>query len=76
MVSLDLMRVYLEDGRASEILRLAEETVALFEAQAVHREAIAALLLLREAARREEVTAVLIREVTEQLAQVRALPCA
>lgn len=67
MVSLDLALLYLKEGRASEIRRLAEETVALFEAQEVHREALAALLLLRQAARREEVTAALIREVAERL---------
>ncbi|HSG40788.1 MAG TPA: hypothetical protein VLE27_14195, partial [Thermoanaerobaculia bacterium] len=67
MVSLDLTLLYLRQGRASEVRRLAEETVALFEAQEVHREALAALLLLREAARREEVTVSIVREVAERL---------
>ena len=69
MVSLDLMLVYLEEGQASEILRLADETATLFEAQEVHREALAALRLLLEAARREEINAALIRDVAKRLSE-------
>ena len=76
MVSLDLTLLYLKQGRATEVRRLAEETVVLFEAQEVHREALAALLLLRKSARREEVTVALVREVAERLTAAPAPPAA
>ncbi|MEA2601731.1 MAG: hypothetical protein QOF89_2723 [Acidobacteriota bacterium] len=74
MVSLDLARVYLKEGRTADVQRLAGEMVAIFEAQEVHREATAALLLFQDAARREEVTAGLVRELALYLEAVRADP--
>ncbi len=71
MVSLDLSVLYLKDGRTAEVLRIAEETVALFEAQDVHREALAALRLFLEAAQREEVTAELVLEIGARLEAAR-----
>jgi hypothetical protein len=47
----------------AEVRALAEEIVALFEARDVHREILAALVLFQEAARREEVTAAMVREL-------------
>lgn len=67
MVSLDLALLYLKEGRTGDVRRLAEEMVALFEAQDVHREAMAAVLLFRDAALREEVTAALVGEVRRAL---------
>ncbi|HEX2644390.1 MAG TPA: hypothetical protein VHU81_15445, partial [Thermoanaerobaculia bacterium] len=63
MVSLDLALVYLEQGRTGELLRLAEEMHALFTAEEVHREALAALLVFEEAARKEQITAEAIRKL-------------
>ncbi len=71
MVSLDLAVLYIRDGRTAEVLRIAEETVALFEAQDVHREALAALRLFLEAARREEVTAEFVLEIGARLEAAR-----
>ena len=68
MASLDLALLYLKDGRTADVRRLAEEMATLFEAQDVHREALAAVVLFREAARREEVTAALVGEVRRVLA--------
>lgn len=52
MASLDLAVLYLRQGRTAEVRRLAEEMLPLFEAQDVHREALAALSLFLEAAGR------------------------
>ena len=74
MVSLDLTRIYLKEGRTADVQRLAGEMVAIFEAQDVHRETMAALLLFQDAARREEVTAGLVRELTLYLEAARVDP--
>jgi tetratricopeptide (TPR) repeat protein len=71
MASLDLALLYLKEGRTADVLPLAEEMVKLFEAQDVHREALAAVLLFQEAARREEVTAGMVRELAGRLETVR-----
>jgi tetratricopeptide (TPR) repeat protein len=72
MASLDLTLLYLKEGRTADVQRLAEEMVALFEARDVHREALAALVLFQEAARREEVTAAMVRELAGQIQEARA----
>ena len=74
MVSLDLALVYLRQERSAEILRLAEEMFPIFESQDVHREAIAALRLFQEAARREEVTADLVRDLAVYFREARRDP--
>ena len=71
MVSLDLALVYLEQGRTGELLRLAEEMHALFTAEEVHREALAALLVFEEAARKEQITAEAIRKLAVLLKNQR-----
>jgi hypothetical protein len=60
LVSLDLAAFYLELGRTREVKELSEATFALFDSQAVHREAIAAWMLFHRAAEAERVTAELI----------------
>jgi tetratricopeptide (TPR) repeat protein len=74
MVSLDLALLYLKDGRTGEVRRVAEEMVPLFAAQDVHREATAALVLFQDAARREVVTAEMVREVGAFLEAARGNP--
>lgn len=74
MASLDLALVYLRQGRAAELGELAEEAHRVFDAQDVHREAHAALLLFREAVRQERVTADLIRELMAYLKKARIHP--
>jgi tetratricopeptide (TPR) repeat protein len=71
MASLDLALLYLKEGRTADVLPLAEEMAALFEAQDVHREALGAVLLFQEAARREEVTAATVRELAGRLEAAR-----
>jgi tetratricopeptide (TPR) repeat protein len=64
MVSLELALVYLRQSRTAELRNLAEEMHAVFAAEDVHREALAALLLFQEAVRTEALTAELIEEMT------------
>jgi tetratricopeptide (TPR) repeat protein len=71
MASLDLALLYLKEGRMADVLPLAQEMAALFEAQDVYREALAAILLFQEAAQREEVTAGMVRELAGRLESVR-----
>ena len=72
LVSLELAAVWLEQGRTREIRELLDETVATFQARGIRREAIAALLMLREAIERERATAVLLRTVASELQRLES----
>lgn len=74
MVSLDLAILFLNRGRMAEVRALAEEMFPIFESQDVHREALAALMLFREAARHEELTVSAAREVARYLREARNDP--
>jgi len=63
MVSLDLAALYAEQGRAREMRVLAAGMYPIFHAQDVHREALAALLVFRQAVEAEKASLELIREV-------------
>jgi hypothetical protein len=67
LVSLDLAAVFLRQGRPAEVGRLAEEMLVTFRALGIRREAIAALLLLKEAVRTERATLALCEEIATQL---------
>jgi tetratricopeptide (TPR) repeat protein/DNA-binding XRE family transcriptional regulator len=56
LVSLDLAALLLEQGHAAEVRGLVEEMLWIFKTQGIHREALAALTLFREAVRKEEAT--------------------
>jgi tetratricopeptide (TPR) repeat protein len=71
MVSLDLAVLYLRQGRTGDVRRLAEEMIPLFQAQDVHREAIAALALFQEAARQDRLTVEMTLEVAVRLREAR-----
>ena len=72
MVSLDLAILYLGKGRTADVQRLAEEMLPIFQAQDVNREALAALHLFQEAARRQELTVEKVREVAAWLRRAGA----
>jgi tetratricopeptide (TPR) repeat protein len=72
LATLDLVIPHLEEGNTAEVLRLAEEMVTVFHEHDVTREALAALLLFQEAARRETATVELARDVAESLIRARA----
>ena len=74
MVSLDLALVYLQQSRTTELKTLAEEMHAVFASEDVHREAVAALLLFQNAARREAVTSELVEEMITYLRRARGNP--
>lgn len=74
MVSLELALLFLREGRTADVKRLAEELLPIFEAQDVHREAAAALVLFQDAARREELTVKVVRELAKYLRDARADP--
>jgi tetratricopeptide (TPR) repeat protein len=74
LVSLELAALELEEGRTAEVKELAREMVAVFRAQEVQREALAALLLFRRAALKERATAGLARDVAEFLNRARHEP--
>ncbi len=67
LAGLELAALYLEEGRAAEVRSLADELVAIFKAQAVHREALAALTLFYKAAAKETATAELARRLGDYL---------
>lgn len=74
LVALELAALHAEEGRTAEVKELAREMVAIFKAQKVHREALAAVLVFRRAAVRERATADLAREVASFLSKARHTP--
>lgn len=72
MVSLELATIYLRTaGRSANVKRLAEEIRPILQAQNVHREAAAALLLFREAALQEKLTAAWVGKLAAYLKSAR-----
>lgn len=67
LVSLELAEVWLEQGRTQEIQTLLDDTLSVFRARGIRREATAALLMLRESVERESITAALLRAVASEL---------
>jgi hypothetical protein len=66
-ISLDLALLYAEQGRGSDMKRLAEEMLPLFQSRQVEPEARAALRLYCDAARAETAGLALVEEVAERL---------
>lgn len=64
VISLDLASIWLQQGRNTEVANLVRETLETFRAEYVAREAIAALLLLREALEQGRATLDLLAVVT------------
>ncbi len=71
LASLDLAMIYREEGRFAEIKALADQMLEIFKAQKVHREAIAAVILFKEAAEKQQVTAEMVQRLQKQLSKVR-----
>lgn len=74
LVSLDLAALLLKGGRTHEVKRLAEEIAPIFQAQDIHREAIAALVLFQNAARAEAASLAMVAELSTYLESVRRDP--
>jgi tetratricopeptide (TPR) repeat protein len=71
-VSLELAGLLCRQGRTAEVRALATETIALFESLEIQREALAAFILLRQAAERDRVTEALLRRLGNSLREPRA----
>jgi tetratricopeptide (TPR) repeat protein len=74
LVSLDLMALWLRQGRSAEIRSLIEGTIAIFHARRIRREAIGLLLVVREALQQEQVTEALLRTTAAELLRLGDAP--
>lgn len=74
LVSLDLALLYAGQGRTAELKRLAAEMVPIFTAHRIHREALAALACLRQAAEAEAATLDVVTRVATYLRKAQDDP--
>jgi tetratricopeptide (TPR) repeat protein len=74
LVSLDLAMVYALREDNAAVKRLAAEMVPIFESRDVHQEAIAALLIFKEAAEAERVNLALLGRIAAWLQRSRRDP--
>jgi hypothetical protein len=74
LASLDLAAVWLQQGKTAQVRQLVEEMIATFRALRIAREAVAALLILREACDRDEATLDRVRAVTMLLTELEHEP--
>jgi len=72
--SLDLALIWLERGCTVEVRELALGMAWIFRAKGIHREALAALAIFCEAAREEEATVELTRQVIADVEKIRRTP--
>lgn len=74
LVSLDLAASYLRAGRTTETQQLAHEMLPVFHSLDIHREALAALAIFRQATELETVTIGMVRDIATYLRQTGSLP--
>jgi tetratricopeptide (TPR) repeat protein len=74
VAALDLASIYILQGRNDEVCRIAEETLEIFQAGNIHREAILALMVFSAAAQQKQVGAELVRQVSDFLKRSRNNP--
>jgi tetratricopeptide (TPR) repeat protein len=74
LVTLELATLYLQAGHTAKVKELVREMSPIFEQQKVHREALAALALFRDAALQETATAALARRLVRYLTEARHDP--
>ncbi len=74
LVSLELAVAYAGEGRSDQVKTLARHMAPIFQAQEVHREALATLTLFRQAAEEERVTPAFAREVLLYLRRAKYEP--
>ncbi len=74
LVTLDLAAVHLQAGQTDEVKRLAEELYPVFRSHDVHRHAVAALILFKQAAATEAATVGLVRDLSRYLTRARNNP--
>ncbi|HEY4572751.1 MAG TPA: hypothetical protein VIJ26_02265, partial [Thermoanaerobaculia bacterium] len=71
LASLDLAVLGLRTGQTAKVRELAVEMEAIFRAKKIHREALAALALFWEAAKRETATVELARRAIAEIEKVK-----
>ncbi|MES1242623.1 MAG: tetratricopeptide repeat protein [Acidobacteriota bacterium] len=71
---LDLSQLYLRQGRSAEVKRLAGQMVAVFKAQRVQHEALAAVILFHRAAEQGKATIELARKLADYLRKAEHRP--
>jgi tetratricopeptide (TPR) repeat protein len=76
LVSLDLAHLYYASGRARELLSTVASAVRVFSTHALHREALAALIMLRDAIHQQSATAETIQRVATFLRDAARDPAA
>lgn len=76
IAGLHLAALYHQQDRPEDVERVAAQAVDLFQAHALHREALAALMLLRDAARARSLGEETLRQVTRFLQDARRDPAA
>lgn len=74
IVTLNLAEILLSAGRTAEVKRLAEEMYPIFRSQDVHRQALTALVLFKQAVMTEAATVGLARQVADYLTRARNNP--
>jgi tetratricopeptide (TPR) repeat protein len=74
LTGLDLAAVWLRQGQTAEVLRLVGEMVSTFRARKIQREALAALLMLRDALEGNRATVELLEVVSGVLQRVQDGP--
>ncbi len=62
-VSLDLAVLYAQQHRAADLKRLVQEMVPIFQSRDLEREALAALILLRQAVEMETLTLTMVQRI-------------
>jgi transcriptional regulator with XRE-family HTH domain len=71
LAALDLAVLWLDSGYTLKVRELAVEMEAIFRAKKIHREALAALSLFWEAAKRETATVELVRRIIAQIEKAK-----
>jgi hypothetical protein len=74
LVTLELAELLLGLGDTAEVQRLAKDMLWIFKARGIHREALAALELFRDTARKEKATPELVRRLIAYLNRARNKP--
>lgn len=74
LASLDLADVYAMQGRTADMRLLANEMLEVFRSRNIHREAIAALSVLQQAAAADRAGHMLVREIGSFLRKSRQHP--
>jgi transcriptional regulator with XRE-family HTH domain len=74
LVSLETAVLYAGLGRTEQVKTLARHMTPIFQTHAIHREALAALTLFRQAAERERVTERFARDLLSYLGKARYNP--